>query len=178
MKYFNTKRRFSAIVRKFEGKMVKVKQARESVRKPMCIVTLDVLITKAMKDNFPPRVLSFLGQGEKIEGDPHFNKLEVDWNMLGLFKLYGRSTHSDNAKPQLEKGHDNDDAKMQIKKFFVVEEDEFMQIKLILNKCDKTWEWGGRVFGDGEVVIEAKPLQSNLPGMDDSQPADDEEEGE
>lgn len=162
LKYFEKTRRFDAIVRKFEGKMIKVKQGKESARKRAIIVTADIPITKAMKENLPARVVSFLGQGEKLPGEIAYNKMECDWDMTCVLKVFSRGNHGGKT-PDVEKGIDNDDrVNFKLKKFFFIEEVEYMQVRVLMMKDDKTWAWGGRIFGDGEVTMEVKPLQAEM----------------
>jgi hypothetical protein len=160
MEYFEKKRKFCAIVRKFTGKMVKAKQSKETARKKVVILTLDVKITKAMKALLPARVQAFLGGGDGggKSGELQFNRVDCSFSKSVHMKIFPSGSFA-GKDPEVD---GDGECKLEVKKFFFVEEDEYMQCTLTCNYFKKLWAWGGEIFGDGEIVTELVPFQGEL----------------
>jgi len=180
MRYFEKPRRFNGYVKKFIGKKERLKQGKESVRKKACIVTVYAPVSKSIMEHLPQKAKAFFAKSEdNDQEDIIAHKMEVDWQMICMVKFFGASTYNKLAKPQLEKGGTNEEqVRFKVKKFFLVEEIPMMEIELRMWHDEKTWAWGGQVYGDEELTIEVKPLQPELPLEGEGDDGGEDDEGE
>lgn len=181
MNYFqgNDAKKFTAYVRTFHGKMLRVKQSKENIRRPACILTFDVPVSAEMLKKLPAIVQAFFnGEGQQDPGDAKFLQQTCDFELAAIVKLYGANNFAKGAKPLVSKGEgkSGDRVLFRVEKFFRnADGAALMKVKICCWKDDDIWAFGSSTLETPECVMEIKPLQGDL--FNGSEPAGDEAEG-
>lgn len=160
MSFLGEKRRVNAIVKKSIGKMVKVKQGPDSDVRQVIRQTIDIPITKGVKETLPPWAVAMLSRGQNeaaTEDTLAFNSASVGMETKITANFYSRANFKPDAQPVLTRG-----AKAWIKKIFSKDAKDFLQIELQFSFDTEAWTWCGKWLGDAEIVLETIPLEGKL----------------
>lgn len=175
MEYFKKKRAFTAYVRKVDPKNKKVKQSAvegggDAATKLVVILTLDVPITSKMKEFMSPSVQAWIASNI---GHPAGSEVLEKVNPQKEKGQYYRYSFTDEEKkePAIERGgEDGGNALLTIERYFILEAEAFVQIKMQMDFDPELWAWCGQHLDKSStanaVRVDLQPLQSNLPGTE------------
>lgn len=157
---FKKKHRYSAVVKSFKGKLRRAKQSPDAAMLRCIVVDLDVPITADIKRKIGEDLAKLLDADGTV-----WNSVDVSEKATVVAQIFGANNFSPDSKPVLSAGADNgDDAIIRLKKVFAKSGDEAPRLRLELDMkyTAERWQWGGELFGDGQVVLETTPFQSEF----------------
>lgn len=175
MEYFKKKRTFTAYVRKVDAKNKKVKQSAvegggDAGTKLMVILTLDCPITAKMKESMSPSVQAWIASniGNKA-GDEVLEQVNPQKEKGQYYRF--AFTNEEEKQPAIERGgEDGGNGLLTIERYFILETEAFVQIKLQCDFDTELWAWCGehldKASAANAVRVDLQPLQSNLPGTE------------
>lgn len=175
MDYFKKKRTFTAYVRKVDAKNKKVKQSAvegggDAGTKLVVILTLDCPITSKMKEFMSPSVQAWVAANINAnQGTEVLEKASPTKEKGSYFRF--AFTNEEEKQPAIERGgEDGGNAFLTVERYFILETEAFVQIKLQVDFDKELWAWCGEHLDKSSaanaVRVDLQPLQSNLPGTE------------
>jgi len=170
MEFFRKKRRFSAVMKRINGKMEKAKDGSgpDGARKKVIEIEFDVELTAKMRELLDPRIAQLLALTDAETEE----ELELPVNAIDLAKdeqvcilrVYSRANFNKESKPVFTRGGapDDDAGRLVLKKIVIRNRKAAMILKAKIRFGADAWNWGGDCLGEGECVVEYEPLQLEL----------------
>ena len=177
MEYFKKKRTFTAYVRKVDPKNKKQKQSAvtgggDAGTKLVIMLTLDCPITKPMRASMSPSVQAWIesNTGDKAAGEV-LEKVVPEKEKQGTYYTYA-FTNEEQKQPAISRGgKDGGNALLTVERYFILEGEAFVQIKMQADFDKELWAWCGDHLDKSQtanaVRVDVQPLQGNLPGTDE-----------
>jgi hypothetical protein len=177
MDFLEKKRRYDAVVVDFKGKLQKVKQGEDSARKLIIQIRVEILITANIRNSLDERILPLLDLIENAgESDLALNSIDCVEELSCIIRIFSKANYSKSSKPVIEKGNsDEGEVRVRLTGIKSREGKPLLILVFTIPFDEKLWAWGGRVIGDGDIVIETVPFQPKLP-FDDKNCDEKEEE--
>ena len=168
MEMFRKKRKFSAVMERIQGKVVKGKpgSSQDSTQKTVIVLTLAVQMTAKLKELLDPRIAALLKlDGKEADRDIPINAIDMERTEYPcVLKVYSKQNFNKDSDPIFTRGGapDDDAAGMTLTKLAMREGATYLIIQAKIRFGDDAWLWGGRSLGEGECVVEVHPLQQEL----------------
>jgi hypothetical protein len=176
MEYFKKKRTFTGYVRKVDPKNKKQKQSAaagggDAGTKLVIILTLDCPITKPMRASMSSSVQAWIesNTGDKASSEV-LEKVNPQKEKSGNYYTYA-FTDEDKKEPAISRGgKDGGNALLTVERYFILEGEAFVQIKMVCDFDKELWVWCGNHLDKSAtanaVRVDVQPLQGNLPGTE------------
>lgn len=176
---FKRSAKWSAMTRKFLGTKVKLKGS--TAMQQMCVVTVDIPITKHILESLETKYQAWVATEEADNSDKAKSRsCQHEMKFFCIFKVFkksGYNTHKKDSDADINKGGPGDNAWLVLEKIHFVDEEPFMRGKIYFKKDQNTWDWGGRLMDDNEIMVESKPQQPDLPLAGEPE-GDDDDDGD
>lgn len=175
MEYFKKKRTFTAYVRKVDAKNKKIKQSNvegggDAGTKLVVILTLDCPITSKMKECMSPSVQAWVAANIGAKAGSEVLEKANPAKEKGSYYRFA-FTDEEQKIPAIERGgEDGGNGLLTVERYFILETEAFVQIKLQCDFDKELWAWCGehldKSAAANAVRVDLQPLQSNLPGTE------------